>query len=297
MFQSPIFDVAIGMIFLFLLLSLLATAVQEVISGRYNLRGRLLVTAIRNMLGDQAGKVFTNPLITSIVSTDKRAPSYIPKEVFSSALINTLTGFTGLPSSLNTFSEKVKAIPDEQLKGVIENLKPSSEDDLRKKIESWYEASMDRLSGLYKRKITRRLFWMGMIIAAVLNADAIAVFKHLSTDEKARAAIVEQAIQFTKDHPDETALIDSARSLLEKEINQQNEGLKQTLGIGWYWSSVKKEWEQNAGWFMVSWVLSKVLGWIISAYAITIGAPFWFDLLKKIIQVRNAGVKPEEKKG
>lgn len=296
MFQSPIFDVAIGMIFLFLLLSLLATAVQEVISGRSNLRGKLLITAIRNMLGDQSGKVFTNPLIRSILSSEDRAPSYIPKEVFSAALINTLTGFTGLPSHLNDFGERIKNIPDEQLKGVIENLKPVSEADLKTKIEGWYEASMDRLSGLYKRKITRRLFWMGMIIAAVLNADAIAVFKHLSTDEKARTAIVEQAIAFSEKYEGHEQLEQAASELLEKEINRENEGLKQSLGIGWYWSTIKKEWEENSGWFIVTWFASKILGWIISAYAITIGAPFWFDLLKKIIQVRNAGVKPEEKK-
>src|SRR5690606_19131243 len=112
MFQSPIFDVAIGMIFFFLLLSLLATAVQEVIAGRSNLRGKLLKTALLNMVGeDFAQKIIRHPLIDSTRTDGKRLPSYIDKENFAKALSQQITGYTGLPDQLRTFDERLNTVP------------------------------------------------------------------------------------------------------------------------------------------------------------------------------------------
>ncbi|HEX5170601.1 MAG TPA: hypothetical protein VFW11_15600, partial [Cyclobacteriaceae bacterium] len=116
------------------------------------------------------------------------------------------------------------------------------------------------------------------------------------TDDEARAAVVAQAVQFANEHKDNAQLQQTAQKLLEDEINQQNEDLKKTLGIGWYWDPIRKELSGVSALFIIGWIGTKLLGWIISAYAITIGAPFWFDMLKKVIQIRNAGVKPEEKK-
>jgi hypothetical protein len=41
---------------------------------------------------------------------------------------------------------------------------------------------------------------------------------------------------------------------------------------------------------------TRLLGFIITALMLSLGAPFWFDLLKKLVALRGAGVKPEEKK-
>lgn len=39
-------------------------------------------------------------------------------------------------------------------------------------------------------------------------------------------------------------------------------------------------------------LLKLLIGWIVSGLAISMGAPFWFDLLGKIMNVRNSGSKP-----
>jgi hypothetical protein len=36
------------------------------------------------------------------------------------------------------------------------------------------------------------------------------------------------------------------------------------------------------------------VGWLITALAVSLGAPFWFDMLNKFIVVRST-VKPHEK--
>ncbi len=41
--------------------------------------------------------------------------------------------------------------------------------------------------------------------------------------------------------------------------------------------------------------LSSILGFLITALALSLGAPFWFDLLKKLISIRSSGVNPDEK--
>ena len=38
----------------------------------------------------------------------------------------------------------------------------------------------------------------------------------------------------------------------------------------------------------------KILGWVLSIIAALFGAPFWFDLLKKTLNLRSAGQKPQE---
>ena len=56
------------------------------------------------------------------------------------------------------------------------------------------------------------------------------------------------------------------------------------LGLGWEGVDVRE---------MTFYELfSKLLGYILTALAISLGAPFWFDLLKKLVNIRSAGNKP-----
>lgn len=40
----------------------------------------------------------------------------------------------------------------------------------------------------------------------------------------------------------------------------------------------------------------RIIGLIITGLMLSLGAPFWFDLLKKLVSIRGDGIKPEEKK-
>jgi hypothetical protein len=39
-------------------------------------------------------------------------------------------------------------------------------------------------------------------------------------------------------------------------------------------------------------IIKIFFGWLLAAMAISMGAPFWFDLLGKVVNFRNAGSKP-----
>jgi hypothetical protein len=42
-------------------------------------------------------------------------------------------------------------------------------------------------------------------------------------------------------------------------------------------------------------IVAKIFGILLTAVMVLQGAPFWFDILRKIVNVRSSGAKPEEK--
>jgi hypothetical protein len=83
---------------------------------------------------------------------------------------------------------------------------------------------------------------------------------------------------------------------------QEQELLEQLMGWTSDWGVHDRLVSENAGasWFSVQtlwlgWLVkNRLLGWILSALAISLGAPFWFDLLNRFMRVRNTGVSPQE---
>jgi hypothetical protein len=39
---------------------------------------------------------------------------------------------------------------------------------------------------------------------------------------------------------------------------------------------------------------ARLLGWMLTILAISLGAPFWFDMLNKLVNIRSAGKSPDE---
>ena len=101
MFGSSVLDVAIGIIFIYLVLSLACSAVNEAISSFVNQRGRNLFEGIKNLLNDPrftqlAQQLYTHGLVAGI-SRDaaephkpNRLPSYLPPKTFALALLDIL---------------------------------------------------------------------------------------------------------------------------------------------------------------------------------------------------------------
>ena len=142
-----------------------------------------------------------------------------------------------------------------------------------------------------------------MVIAIVFNASTFTIITHLSKDESAREQIVQLATNYVKNHPAEitdtsakrqadspaiTQRLDSlvlyADSLYKADITQSN----QLFGIGWS-NNAEVNHMDGHNWPM------NVLGWIVTALAISLGAPFWFDLLSKLVHLRGTGSNPDEK--
>jgi hypothetical protein len=312
MFGSQVIDVAIGMIFVFLLLSLICSAANEVIESKLKNRAKDLEKGIRNLLGDQGlvAKLYDHQLISGLFTDDKHKPSYIPSRTFMLALFNTVFpdgGATSPPSEnvLDNYRQIVENLPETDpavpIKQALLALIDDAEGDLdkfKKNVEDWYDAAMDRVSGWYKRRAHAIILVLGLLAAVCLNADTGYIAQRLMADPGTRNALVSAAQTYQKEAGTQQPPA-SAQESLKTDIKELK-GLGLPLG----WSNETNDdhlrWPglnpTRTGW-ATDWknqIRFHWLGWILTALAISLGAPFWFDMLNKIIVVRST-VKPQEK--
>ncbi len=117
MYLQEILEVAIGLIFMWLVLSIAAMTMQEWVGNLFNMRARDLEKAIRTMLfsNSLAKQIYSHPLIASLYNSSRnpkrkvRLPSYLPPAKFAAALFDIVTEEGKEASPLDKISEKVDA--------------------------------------------------------------------------------------------------------------------------------------------------------------------------------------------
>jgi hypothetical protein len=313
----PILDVAIGVVFVYLLLSLICTTINEWLASKGNARARFLDKGITRLLGGDAAfktLIYKHPMILSLVESDDAiCPSYIPADKFATALFDLLSGKDKPLSDFAALRAGVNSLPNEHLKTAITAILDKSGDNAetaRKYVENWYDENMDRVSGWYKRNAQKTAFIVGCVLTVVLNADTLHIASVLWTTPTLRAAIVEQAkVRSQKDRPEEllpmVEYADPTKPTTSQAVKvrgpilseQESDLLSQV--IGW-----QPDWNAVTGWlarpdkseapFPWKGFLQHLLGWPLTAIAISLGAPFWFDTLNRFMNIRNAGRSPDE---
>jgi hypothetical protein len=372
MFNSTTLEVAIGMAFVYLLLSLFCTAINEGIAGLLGSRAKNLEKGIKSLFTEGlateevkvdnviktkavtlADAIYNHGLVQSLYRSGKgdlenaarSLPSYIPSRVFASALLDVIfpddkANPTGLPTTLESMLAKLQSLPESKGKEAMMTLVKQANgniDATREAFEQWYDDAMDRAAGWYKRNTQMVLFVLGLGIAISLNVDSIAVGRSLWTSPALRSYAIAAAENYAKQHPigaeaavssggtgnangaatpasDATsaALPDGSAApttiagtgspqravqLLGKAsgVQMQNASTDlaalQSLSLPIGWSDASTPWKQKD---RRTGVLFAMVGWLLTAMAMTLGAPFWFDLLNQFMVVRST-IKPREK--
>ena len=399
MLGSSIIDIAIGLIFVYLLLSLICSAGNEIIERWSKKRSKDLERGVLEMLRDPnlVASLYTHPLIYSLFpkpyqTGGSNLPSYIPSRNFALALMDIVAppdergmsgaaGATG-PGSTGTGSAVVKqvaenmprlrdaliadtALPPEVKNALLTYVNAASDDPkkIRENIEGWFDSSMDRVSGWYKRRSQLIVLSIGLVLTILLNVDTLAIVRTLSTDKAMRDSLVAAAQEYAKNNqaptptptpapqtnpsnpasaspaaggttagkpsapskppaaagssaagpaaasvpptaanpvasapapaPSPTGTPDPCKDPNSPECRVHN-NLKQLerLGLPIGWTRVQGDprsiYISGPGWFL------RIIGWLVTALALSLGAPFWFDMLNKIIVIRST-VKPKEK--
>jgi len=174
-----------------------------------------------------------------------------------------------------------------------------------------YDEIMDRASGWYKKNVQLSLLIIGLAIGLAFDADTFKIYGNLTMYPDDRQQLLELAEAFIDDeqYPDYAPSQDSLtnvapsdtaglseiiklRKTAEGILLEQLNTLPSPLGLGWEKSLAEQYNEAEKKWLMV---ISKLGGWLITALAVSLGAPFWFDLLQKVIQIRSAGKRPNDK--
>jgi hypothetical protein len=331
MLSTTVLDVAIGLIFVYLLLSLICTALLEVIAAVFSLRAKNLEAGIRSLFSDGFGPgdkafveqiydhglvagLYRNPAVDLVPkqgggyqkptqSGQRKLPSYIPSRTFALALIDILNSQHAEGDAMaSSVKQTLTALPDSKAKQALLSLVADAggkADNLGQNFEVWYNSAMDRASGWYKRKTQNILLGIGLIVAVAVNADSVNIAKTLYIDPGIRAAVVSNATSLltigsvsgtcadqgtSQDPPDVKDLKNKLCSLEHKMDSVTQAESKTLLPVGWRnpftWSSLSH-------WQIVG-------GWILTAIALSLGAPFWFDLLNKFMVIRST-IKPKEK--
>jgi hypothetical protein len=322
MFGSKILDVAIGLIFVYIVVSVLCTAVREGLEAFLKTRAAYLEHGIRLLLQNQKGdaivdQIFSHPLIdglfmgkyeprsttgTNRPMTGGNLPSYIPSKSFASALLdiaargpaNASLDRYGTPISLEAIKRNVVAnIPgNPKIQRIVLHAVDAAQGDLdkaQKSIEDWYDSAMDRVSGWYKRTTHFIVMGLGLLIAVGMNVDSLLIVDKLYKENAIRDAVV-AAAGTASENIDKAAVTDTSGD----KYDRAEKALKDLhLPVGWDSHRITFNCPKDGQAWMTNFVFPWI-GWILTAMAASLGAPFWFDVLNKVMVIRST-VKPHEK--
>jgi len=201
------------------------------------------------------------------------------------------------PVTVQALRDRASALNNPKLARAVLIATDRAENDLAKvtkNLQDWFDSSMDRVAGRYKRTTHFWLLGIGLVMAAAFNINALRIGDGLWRDKTLRESLVQRA-QATAQSPDyQKSLTDSAARAKDlKNIMADLRSLN--LPIGWTDSAKTEARTRLSGLGSGAWfVVVAFLGYLLTALAVTLGAPFWFDLLGKVIVLRST-VKPHEK--
>jgi hypothetical protein len=211
----------------------------------------------------------------------RRGPSYIPSRSFALALLNVVAPMTSAEDRIADVRTNIAraSIPAGTKSALLSlaNGAAQDRDQLRALIEQWFDGSMSRVSGWYKRKTQIIICVLSLLVAVGLNVNTVSIADRLIHDDAVRAAVVQQATRSAAkagDSLDEAAARVSAVERLG-------------LPLGWnkpeadpVRPDLSDHFARTAG------------GWLLTFLALSLGAPFWFDALSKLAGLRSSGRRP-----
>jgi hypothetical protein len=350
MINSNIIDIAITLSYTYFLLSLIVTAILEVINTLRENRAKFLKNAIETLFsGDdwkEFGELITkSPFLDPLKDFSKNSktnfPSYISPENFALIFYNTVKEkaekdfhiidlkpelndkFKQLISNSGLNFEEIKdfrkfdfaylkaALKDDNFK-IPENLKKVMSgfiempemnfEKFMAAIQKYFNESMDRLNGWYKKHVQYITFIVSFIITLSLNVDTISITKTLWEDQPKLKKVTNTIVASYKSldstlmkgqYSVDSSNVDSLNNKIIKNIEnvRQLDSVLSNVNIPIGWNNVKFCESKS----LFSDLLIKLIGLLITTIAISLGAPFWFDMLKKIISIRGVGKETENK--
>jgi hypothetical protein len=144
-------------------------------------------------------------------------------------------------------------------------------------IQQWFDDTMQRVSGWYKRRIQIWLILIALVVTTAVGADTLALASSLWHDNTLRESVVAVAQQTAKQGSG------GSGNPVSRIVDVQSQVSSLRLPLGW---AVLPHDLRS--------LLSRILGLLLTAAALTLGAPFWFDLLNKVANLRAAGPKPAD---
>ncbi len=290
----------------------------------------MLKHAFKSLFFDEEWRTKTSqlliesPTIKALKKDDDSFPAYVPASIFTTAIIGLIRNGSTEPISMSTIRAKLND-DSSLLKGearmALLNIIDSAQNDYDKFIkalEKFYDDYMDRVSGWFKLKYQNIMLLISVLVTLILNVDSIGIAKKLwANPSQLHSTAGVASSQFSNlnmggdrqtitkiganghsvsinlvHHIDTTTISpDSAYTLLalQKETIESLIDSLNTSEIPMGWESKEQiiqtfEWKPS--------LAVKIAGWLITTLAVFMGAPTWFDILNKLVNLRGTGKKP-----
>lgn len=257
------------------------------------------------------GKLYNSSLIASVAHSSRRTwrsvgPSYLSSLVFADALLEVLYFLPKIEQQTIPDQQRSQQDNDElarfiatvdqsnelppRLKDNLQRLayrarmkakatKPQME-QLRYEIARWYEHSMARLSGTYRRNVKASTIVIGFVVAILINTDSLYILRRISENSATRSIIIQNVAQIQGCQEDL-----SSEQCMNRMMNLLD---STTMPIGWHPINFQQQFPQF-NWF---YLLRATIGWLLTGIAISMGSRFWFQILEQFVSVRETGEKP-----
>ena len=330
MFNSSVLDVAMGVVFGFLAVSLVTSAIVEGINSVLKLRSASLLSGIKSLVNDPNCKGLAkllyahaaiNPRGSSksgagaVDAPLKNKPAYVDKRQFATALLDV----TGLSAASATDAAKApgpdavgalqKALAaaftgdngNPQIQQLLGGIVQRTQGDIllvRAEVADWFDSAMDRVGGAFKRWTQLASFIIALLFAGLLNVDAIRLAtllweQPIIAEQLKVPANMQQVVAGTPAGPD----ADAAERAREAAALHAATFLQGSLPVGWppgHFFEVSTEGKWSCAVLSAAgWAAFP--GWLVTAIATLFGAPFWFDVLQGVVRLKGAGPSPSEK--
>jgi hypothetical protein len=293
-------EVGMGLAMMYVLLAMVVTGLMEFWAAAWDKRSRVLTRGLARMLGNAAKSLYEHGLVKSL-QIGNGPPSYIPSGTFSLALLDLVAPGAKTPDDVAKSIESGATVVDDKLKESLRPLINAAEgkmDRLRNNIEGWFNAAMDRVSGTYRRSTQAGLLVTSLAVSGLINVDSIRIGTTLMQDDALRSATVALVDQTVTSQEFSDKVHAAAAATPKEEETQHNlvdarKKLDQSLSAVWE-LGMPIGWSETSLAYFLKRPFVSILGMLITAIAISQGAPFWFDILSRVAGIRST-VKPKTK--
>jgi len=214
----------------------------------------------------------------------------IPSQVFATALLELakIKGSQDSDSVQQKLMQLANAYPNTPIATFAASIASGIGNDVDRYLDaagSWFDGQMSRLSQVYRKNTRYILLIIGLVAALLFNVDAIQVGNTLRDDSNLRSGVltISEQIGDAGVTADCTVAAGEPDRDLEcaREVLSSLNGLKVPIIGTWTWETWKQGWTDDAPWH--------VLGLLLTAAAVSLGAPFWFDTLRRLAGFRRSG--------
>ncbi|WP_416899997.1 MAG: hypothetical protein ACMVY4_09970 [Minwuia sp.] len=283
---GALIDIVLGLVLLYLLLGLVCTVINEAIASFWKLRARNLRSRLEEIIDDPdlRKRIEGSGLIAGLAkaSGGRIGPSYIPSRTMALSIVGALDPDTEtvIDEKLKKVRGAIEALPDSKFKSALGELAADAGEDIqafRENVAGWFDDMMERAGGVYKRWMKYWSLGVALAVTLALNADSIRIGEALWADEALRAQIADLSV--TADPDAETS---KALSGLRAQLS--------AFPLGWDTEPAASA-EEGKSW------ITRIAGLLMTALAVSLGAPFWFDILRRVASMRSSGAPPARADG